>query len=90
MSTRINLQALSEREFRREYKAPTPVLPARRFKPINVNLGKLNESWDRKRGSAARMMAVVLRDGDMALAERVSASSETSRAYAEAARWLRR
>lgn len=84
---RIRLMALSEREFKREARTPAPIEPQRKFKPIKVNLAKLDSTWDRKRGAAVRMMAVVLRDDDASLTERVTSDGA---AYTEAASWLRR
>jgi len=86
----MRLMALSEREFQREHRAPPRVQPQRKFKPVNVNLSKLDTSWDRKRGAAARMMAIILREDDQTLQSRVSESASAVETYAEAAKWLQR
>ena len=51
-ANRMRLMALSEREFQREFRAPPKIQAGRKFKPINVNLSKLDTSWDKKRGAA--------------------------------------
>jgi hypothetical protein len=87
---RIQLMTLVEREFRRESKAPERVKPDRHFKPMKLSLARFNSGWDRKRGSAARLMAIVLRDDDSSLTRRVGENEATAKAYADAAKWLRR
>jgi hypothetical protein len=47
-------------------------------------------AWDRKRGSAVRLMAVVLREDHEALQRRVCENEETAKTYAGAAEWLQR
>lgn len=89
-ANRMRLMALSEREFQREYRAPTQVQPQRKFKSIQVNLSKLDGSWDRKRGAAARFMAIILRNDDEALRHRITESETTIDTYSEGAKWLRR
>lgn len=87
---RIQLMALVEREFRRESRVPQQVKPERKFKSVKMSLARFNTGWDRKRGSAARLMAVVLRDDDQSLAQRVGENEATMKAYSDAAKWLRR
>jgi hypothetical protein len=80
------LFALAEREFK-----STRTTPVRsKFRGMNLNISKFDETWDHKRGAAVRMMGVVLRDGDQALYERVSASDQVAKTYCDAASWLLR
>jgi hypothetical protein len=85
---RMRLVALSEREFSRESQAPAPIQPDRKFKPVKLSLARYDSTWDRRRGSAARMMAVLLRESDGELTERVCASSDSATTYRGAAEWL--
>lgn len=80
------LFALAEREFKANRAAP--VRP--KFRGMNLNIGKYDESWDHKRGAAVRMMGVILRDNDQALYDRVSASDQAAKTYSDAAAWLQR
>ncbi|HKQ84309.1 MAG TPA: hypothetical protein VJS42_19085 [Steroidobacteraceae bacterium] len=49
------LFALAEREFKRN----TSKTPAReKFRGLKLNISKYDETWDRRRGAAARMMGV--------------------------------
>lgn len=85
---RMRLVALSEKEFRREAAAPTPLPIRSTFRAMRLNLGKFDSAWDKKRGSAARLMAILLRESDSQLTERVCASAESARTYGGAADWL--
>lgn len=85
---RTRLLSLSEREFRREADAPAPAPAKQKFRPIRLALAKYGNDWDRKRGSAARLMAVLLRESDDELTVRVCESVSTCRTYAGAADWL--
>ena len=80
------LFALAEREFKANRSAPV----RQKFRGMKLNLSKLDEGWDHKRGAAVRMMGVILRDNDQTLYERVSASDQAAKTYTEAATWLRR
>jgi hypothetical protein len=80
------LFALAEREFKANRSTPV----RQKFRGMNLNIGKYDESWDHKRGAAVRMMGVILRDNDQALFERVSANEQAAKTYADAASWLRR
>lgn len=80
------LFALAEREF----KANRTTRVRERFRGMNLNVGKYDEGWDRKRGSAVRMMAVILRDDDEGLYARVTESAQAAKTYASAAAWLLR
>jgi hypothetical protein len=85
------LLKLADREFRQltEDRSPPPPAP-RRFKPGRLNATRFDQSWDRKRGSAARLMAVLLREDDAALHQRVCESDRAAKTYADAADWLQR
>lgn len=86
MANGNRLFALAEREFKKKRELPAPA----KFKGYRINVNKFDETWDRRRGTAARMMSVVLRDDDHTLLERVCESPQASKAYADAAEWLRR
>ena len=85
------LLTLADREFRQltEDRSAAPPAP-RRFKPVRLNVTRFDQSWDRKRGSAARLMAVLLREDDSALHQRVCESERAAKTYADAADWLQR
>ena len=85
---RTRLLNLSEREFRREADAPERAPASQKFRPIRLALSKYGNDWDRKRGSAARLMAVLLRESDDQLTGRVCEDDNTSRTYRGAADWL--
>ncbi len=85
---RSRLLALSEKEFRREAEAPEPRPARSTFRPIRLNINKYDSTWDRKRGSAARMTAILLRESDTQLTERVCESAASCRTYGGAADWL--
>lgn len=80
------LFALAEREFKANRAAPVRV----KFKGLKLNIGRYDETWDRRRGSAARMMGVVLRESDEALFQRVCSDAEQAKMYRDAAGWLQR
>lgn len=81
------LFALAEREFKRN----TSKTPAReKFRGLKLNISKYDETWDRRRGAAARMMGVILREGDEALLKRVGADASELKAYSDAPTWLQR
>jgi hypothetical protein len=68
---RARLLHLSDGEFRRLTKNRTTLPPTRKFKPINLSAARFGQSWDRKRGAAERLTAVLLREDDTALQQRV-------------------
>lgn len=80
------LLKLADREFRQltEDRSATPPAP-RKFRPVRLNVARFDQSWDRKRGSAARLMAVLLREDDSALHQRVCESERSAKTYADAA-----
>jgi hypothetical protein len=87
---RVHLLSLADREFRRQVEAPAPRPCRRAFKGLNLNLAKFDTAWDRKRGSAARLMGVLLREGSDALHRRVCADEKATQTYDDAATWLAR
>ena len=86
-----HLFKLADREFRQlteERKIPPPA--NRKFKPIKLNAARFDSGWDRKRGAAVRLTAVLLREDDAALQQRVCENERTAKTYADAADWLQR
>ena len=90
ISNRSRLVALSEKLFRSEYRAKRAAPAKRRFKPMNVSLAKYDDAWDRRRGAAVRMSAVLLRDGYDALVGRIGDDPASVRTFADVAQWLAR
>jgi hypothetical protein len=85
-----HLLKLADREFKAlSEERPTPQ-PTRKFKPMKLNVARFDQSWDRKRGAAARLTAVVLREDDATLQRRVCENDKTVRTYTSAADWLAR
>jgi hypothetical protein len=87
-SNRTNLVALSGREYRRQAGLPDAAPAPERFRGMRIKLTRFDPSWDRKRGSAARLMGVLLRENDQQLQDRVCADGEATRTYTGAAAWL--
>lgn len=85
---RSRLLALSEKEFRREAASPDPQPVTATFRGLRLNINKYDATWDRKRGAAARLMAVLLRESDTALTNRVCETAASCRTYSGAADWL--
>lgn len=81
------LLAFSDAEFGLNRTA-TPVRP--RFKARKVNLTALDTDWDRRRGAAARMMAIVLRDDSESLLAKMEADPVKAESFSDAAAWLRK
>jgi hypothetical protein len=65
------LLTIVDREFRQLVEKPEPIVPTRKFKLIKLNVARFDQSWDRKRGAAARLMAVLVREDDATLERRV-------------------
>ena len=86
--SRLRLHSLAEREFKREAISPAPAPVVRNFRALKLSLAKFDPNWDRKRGSAARMMALLLREGDDQLTVRVCESESSAKTYGGAADWL--
>jgi hypothetical protein len=84
------LLTIVDREFRQLVEKPEPIVPTRKFKPIKINAARFDQSWDRKRGAAARLMAVLVREDDASLERRVCESALAAKTYAGAAAWLQR
>lgn len=85
---RSRLLSLSEKEFRREVAAPEPRPSQSSFRAIRLNISKFDATWDKKRGAAARMTAILLRESDAQLTDRVCESAASARTYGGAADWL--
>lgn len=86
MAVGNRLFALAEQEFAKTRTTPRKA----KFKGLNLNVSRFDESWDRKRGTAVRMMSVILRENDQELLARVSTNGGTGKTYQEAAQWFRR
>jgi hypothetical protein len=84
------LLQLADREYRQLTNKPATIPPTRKFKPIKLNAAHFDSGWDRKRGAAVRLTAVVLREDDSALERRVCESDHSAKTYAQAAAWLQR
>jgi hypothetical protein len=84
------LLQLADREYRQLTNKPATIEPNRKFKPIKLNASRFDSGWDRKRGAAVRLTAVLLREDDAALERRVCENDKTAKTYANAADWLRR
>jgi hypothetical protein len=65
------LLQLADREYRQLTNKPATITPTRKFKPIKLNAARFDTGWDRKRGAAVRLTAVVFREDDAALERRV-------------------
>lgn len=86
--SRNQLLALSTREYNRQAEVPGATPAPQRFRGLRMSLTKFDASWDRKRGAAARLMGVLLRENDQQLQERVCADAPSSRTYTGVADWL--
>ena len=85
-----HLLKLADREFKAlTSERPTPQ-PSRKFKPMKLNVTRSDQSWDRKRGAAARLTAVLLGEDDVALTRRVCETERSFKTYTSAADWLQR
>jgi hypothetical protein len=84
------LLKLADREFHQlTGKAVAPV-PSRKFKPVKLNPARFDSAWDRKRGAAVRLTAVLLGEDDAALERRVCGNERSVKVYADAADWPQR
>ncbi|MGH3427487.1 MAG: hypothetical protein ACRD3Q_19905 [Terriglobales bacterium] len=86
----VRLLALADREFRELTGRPVAIEPDRKFKPMKLNPSRFGKEWDRKRGAAVRLTAVLLREDDATLQARVCEDDKSVKTYANAAEWLRR
>jgi hypothetical protein len=84
------LLALADREFRDLTNKPLTIDPTRKFKPVKLNVARFDNTWERKRGAAVRLTAVLLREDDTTLERRVCENERSAKTYAEAMAWLRR
>jgi hypothetical protein len=85
------LLVLVDREFRSLTETPIQSAAPQRFKARKINLAKLDSSsWDRKRGSVARLAGLLLSHDDTALAARVCESDQSMRTYASGIALLHR
>ncbi len=84
------LLALADREFRQVVQKPEPPPTRKSFKPVKLNPSRFDSAWDRKRGAAVRLTAVLLSEDDAALQQRVCEDERTAKTYADAASWLQR
>jgi hypothetical protein len=83
-----HLLKLADREFRQLTEERPRPISSRRFKPMKLNATRFDQSWDRKRGAAVRLTAVLLQEDDAALQRRVCENDKTVRTYTTAADWL--
>lgn len=84
------LLKLADREFRQLTGKPATPEPNRKFKPIRINLARLDGGWERKRAAAVRLTGVLLREDDSTLERRVCENERSAKTYADAADWLQR
>lgn len=84
------LLTLADREFRQLTGKPLAPIPSRKFKPVKLNASRFDSSWDRKRGAAVRLTAVLLAEDDTALEQRVCGDERSRKTYSAAADWLAR
>ena len=81
------LLALSDAEFGRRRKAP----PQRKtFKGRPIDLAKFDRAWERYRGAAVRVMAVVLREDSESLFTKVTSDAKTMATFTDAVGWLQK
>ena len=81
----VRLLQLADLEFRQLTSQPKRNPATRKFKPIKLNAARFHAGWDKKRGAAVRLTAVLLRDDDTALERRVCESDKSAKTYAQAA-----
>ena len=84
------LLKLADREYSQLTGKPVASVPSRRFKAVRLNPARFSADWDRKRGAAVRLTAVLLADDDSALEQRVCADERSVKIYTDAADWLQR
>ena len=84
------LLKLADREFSNLTGKPVAPIPSRKFKPMKLNAARFSPEWDRKRGAAVRLTAVLLGEDDASLERRVCESERSVKVYADAADWLQR
>ena len=84
------LLKLADREYQQLTGKPAAPEPRRKFKARKLNPARFDSAWDRKRGAAVRLTAVLLGEDDNALERRVCESDRSTKTYTEAADWLQR
>jgi hypothetical protein len=87
---RTRLISLAAHEFQRTAESGRTVPAERNFKGLRINLAQFDDGWDRKRGAAVRLSAVLVQEDDTALERRVCENERATRTYADAATWLQR
>ena len=86
----VRLLKLADREFHQLTGKPATPVPRRKFKPVKLNAARFDSAWDRKRGAAVRLTAVLLGEDDAALEHRVCGDERARKTYSAAADWLQR
>lgn len=84
------LLALADREYRQIVQKPEPLPVRKGFKAVKLNPAKFDATWDRRRGAAVRLTAVLLGEDDAVLQQRVCGDDRSVKTYAAAAAWLQR
>ncbi|HEX5419638.1 MAG TPA: hypothetical protein VFY39_06540, partial [Gammaproteobacteria bacterium] len=84
------LLKLADREFTQLTGKPAVPVPSRKFKPVKLNAARFDSAWDRKRGAAVRLTAVLLGEDDASLEQRVCQDERSVKTYSAAADWLQR
>lgn len=84
------LLKLADREFTELTGKPATPVPSRKFRPMKVNASRFTPDWDRKRGAAVRLTAVLLGEDDAALERRVCEDDRSRKTYSAAADWLQK
>ena len=84
------LLSLADREFRQIVQKPEPPPTRKSFKAVKLNPARFDSAWDRRRGAAVRLTAVLLGEDDTTLQLRVCENDKTAKTYADAASWLQR
>jgi hypothetical protein len=80
----VRLLSLADREFRQLTGKPVAVESGAKFKAMKLNPSRFGKEWDRKRGAAVRLTAVLLREDDATLQARVCENDKTQKTYANA------
>jgi hypothetical protein len=84
------LLKLADRAYQQLTGKPAIPAPTRKFKPMKLNAARFDSAWDRKRGAAVRLTAVLLAEDDATLEQRVCESERSVKVYTDAADWLQR
>jgi hypothetical protein len=81
------LLALSDAEFSRRRKQPTKL---KTFKARPIDVRTFDRAWERYRGAAVRVMAVVLREDSDSLYAKVTSDAKTMATFTDAIGWLQK